>query len=332
MASSSNRRSGSSGGSSSRKRVVIGAEETVRVHYEKDHPEVETERKRARESARVRSERTGTRIPKPNSAPKPSSAGLRVASQKRDDRDRRRRHIAQQRALLGLGLLLLVSAVAWGLWALWQAPLFRIQTISVEGESHLSASEVVHLAAVPPDATLLRLPAQQILSGVRSSPWISDARLKRVFPHTLVLEVTERVPVALVDTGTQGIWLVARDRHWITERGTEPTGSLLLVKDVPSPQPLAGKRIGSSDLNNAITIVAALSQELRSQTKFVSAPSIEKTMLVLKDSVQVFIGPAEEIAKKDLIARTILKREKNVIYVNVRVTDRPTWRGLDQND
>jgi cell division protein FtsQ len=52
-------------------------------------------------------------------------------------------------------------------------------------------------------------------------------------------------------------------------------------------------------------------------------------MLVLKNDIQVFFGPAEEVAKKDLIARSILKREKNIVYINVRITDRPTWRGLN---
>jgi cell division protein FtsQ len=55
-------------------------------------------------------------------------------------------------------------------------------------------------------------------------------------------------------------------------------------------------------------------------------------MLVLKNDIQVFVGSSDEIAKKDLIARAILGKEKKVVYVNVRVTDRPTWRGLDSAD
>ena len=86
MASSSDRKSGSSGRSSSRKRVVIGAEETVRVRYKKDRPEVESERKRTpRQAQRAASERAAK-------GPKPSGAGRRIAAEKRDDRDRRRRH------------------------------------------------------------------------------------------------------------------------------------------------------------------------------------------------------------------------------------------------
>ena len=56
--------------------------------------------------------------------------------------------------------------------------------------------------------------------------------------------------------------------------------------------------------------------------------------VTLKDrsAVAMFVpdlAHSDEIEKKDLIARTILGKEKNVVYVNVRVTDRPTWRGLN---
>ena len=117
MASSSGRKSGSSGSSSNRKRVVVGAEETVRVRYKQGNPEVESERKRTpRQEQRSTSERAGSRVPKP------SSAGRRVASQKRDDRDRRRRDISRRRALLAVLVLVAVAGVIWGLVALWRAP------------------------------------------------------------------------------------------------------------------------------------------------------------------------------------------------------------------
>lgn len=327
MASSSSRRSGSSGSSSSRKRVVIGAEETVRVRYKKDQPEVESERKRtSRNAQRASSDRAGARVPRP------SSAGRKVASQKRDDRDRRRKEIGRRRLLLGVAAAVAVLAIAWGLAALWRAPLFSVDSVKVNGLHHLTAQQVLTLAAVPPDATLLRLPKNQIVKRVESSPWVESARLTRSFPNTVVLDVTERVPVALADTGANGLWLVAGDGYWIAPPSKEPTGSLILVKDVPGLSPAAGTKSPSAELLNALAVIEGLSPQLKAQTTFLSAATIEKTMLTLKNDVQVFIGSSEDITKKDLIARAILSKEKNVVYVNVRVTDRPTWRGLNSGN
>lgn len=323
MASSSGRRSGSSGSSSNRKRVVIGADETVRVRYKKDQPQVESERKRTgRQAQRSESERAGTRVPRP------SSAGLKVASQKRDDRDRRRKEIGRRRIALVIAASAAVLILAWGLAAIWRAPLFTVDSVQVKGNAHLSTAEVLSLAAVPTDATLLRLPSSQIVERLESSPWVSAARVTRSFPHTIVLDVTERVPLALADAGVRGLWLVTGDGHWVAVRSKEPTSGLVLIKDVPALAPQAGEKSTSPQLTNALDVVAGLSPQLKGQLKFVSAATVEKTMLVLNNDVQVFVGSADEIAKKDLIARAILRREKNVVYVNVRVTDRPTWRGL----
>ncbi|MDR3685698.1 MAG: FtsQ-type POTRA domain-containing protein [Coriobacteriia bacterium] len=327
MASSSGRRSGSSGSSSNRKRVVVGAEETVRVRYKQGNPEVESERKRTpRQEQRSASERAGSRVPKP------SSAGRKVAGQKRDDRDRRRKEIGRRRVLLVAAAVLAVVAVAWALSALWRAPLFTVDTIKVTGVSHLTSADVLALAAVPKDATLLHLAPSEIEQRVEASPWVSSAKVSRSFPHTLVVDVVERVPIALADAGARGQWFVSGDGHWVARRSKEPTGALVPIKDVPGLVPVAGAKNASGELNNALAVIGGLSPQLKAQLAFVSAPSVQATVLVLKNQIQVFVGSADEITKKDLIARTILGKEKNVVYVNVRVTDRPTWRGLNSGN
>jgi cell division protein FtsQ len=330
MASNSGRKSGSSGRSSSRNRVVIGAEETTRVRYAQDRPQVESQRNKKPRTSTAAPKAKPTKEPRAGArkAPRPVSAGRKVASQKRDQRDQRRREIARRRALIGIGVVAAVGLLVWGLIALWQAPLFTVDTVSVTGNSRLSKDEVLKLAAVPAGATLLRLPSKQILAGVQSSPWVAKVVLAREFPNTLNITVTERVPVAMVEAGAAGSWIVSGDGYWLAKHGAEPTGSLLPVRDVPNLAPKVGAKVSSAELNNALAVVQGISQQLRAEAKFVSAASIEKTMIVLKNGVQVFVGPADDIKNKDLIARGILSSKKGVVYVNVRVTDRPTWRGL----
>jgi cell division protein FtsQ len=292
----------------------------VRVRHAKNGPRVEAERKH--QVQRKAGDRAGTRIPKVG------AASRKVSAQKRDDRDRRRKSIARRNAVLPVLALLAFVGVVWGLVALWQAPLFTVDTVQVTGTHRLTQYQVLALAAVPSDATLLRLPEKEILARVQADPWVSAVRLERRFPHALRIDVTERTPAALVDVGSQGLWLVSGDAHWIVKRASEPTGTLLLIRDVPGLRPAPGAEISSTELRNALAVVAGLSAATKRRTQFVSAASVEKTMLVFKNQVQVFIGSSEEIAKKDLIASSILAREKNVVYINVRVTDRPTWRGL----
>jgi hypothetical protein len=121
--------------------------------------------------------------------------------------------------------------------------------------------------------------------------------------------------------------------------------SALTGESIPTPKQVdavpadaaLGDRVDMAYMNCQVTrgagtvlvVTTGMATEVGHISGMLQATTVEKTMLVLKNDIQVFIGSSDEIAKKDLIARAILGKEKNVVYVNVRVTDRPTWRGLD---
>lgn len=325
MVSNSGRRSGSSGRSTPRKRVVIGADETVRVRYNKNEPTVESERRSTpRQSAKAASSRGGA------GRPAPSAAGKRLSRAKREEREHRQRVIRRRRIALGAGVGVLVSLLMWGLVALYRAPVFEVDKIEVTGTKHLDRAAVLKRAAIPADATLTRLGARGIETRLMADPWIASARVDRDFPHTVRLEITERTPAAVVDAGGTKLWVVSSDGFWLGKRSGEES-DVVVVRDIERIVPRVGGKAQTPELVNAITLVAGLSDELRARTRLVSAPSIEKTALVTIDDVEIFFGEATQIARKDRIAREILKREKGkVVYINVRVVESPTWRGLNE--
>jgi len=325
MASNSGRRSGSSGHSTPRKRVVIGADETVRVRYDKNQPTVESERRSTpRQNARAATTRAGVRQ-------RPSSgAGKQLSRAKREEREQRQRAIRARRAAVGAAIAVVVGLLAWGVVSLYQAPLFRVQKIVVTGVSHLDRAAVLKLAAIPDDATLPRINPRKISAAIEADPWVAAVRVDRDFPRTVRLEVTERRPVAVVDAGGTQLWVVSTDGYWLGRRSGEESG-VVVVRDIERLAPKAGTKARSPELTNAVRIIAGLSDELRAQTRLVSAPGIEKTALITDDDVEIFFGEATQIAKKDRIAREILKSEKGkVVYINVRVVESPTWRGLNE--
>ena len=322
MGLNSDRKSGSSARSTSRKRVVIGAQETVRVSYNRDEPQVESERRRTQRQTRASSARPGM------TGPKPTDAGRKISNVKRDERDRRRRGLARRRALVVLALGAVVIAIGWGLFALWSGPLFSVKDVVVRAGAHLSRATILKEAAIPGGTTLLRLPAREIEGRLSRDPWISSAHVSRQFPNTAVVTVVERTPVALVDAGGTALWLVDTNAYWLGPRTADQTGALVMIRDAEGLSPKAGVQSPSPELRNALAVLAGLSRELRSTVKTISAPTIDKTALITRTDVQIFVGGSDNIAKKDLIARDILAGQKGVVYVNVRVVNRPTWRGL----
>ena len=328
MTSNSGRKSGSSGRSTGRKRVVIGAAETTRVRYAHDRPQVESERRKSPRQQQQRA--TKSRLGTPG--PKPTGVGKRIAGAKRDERERRQQAIARRRLLLLAGLAAALGVVVWGLVALWQAPILPVKRVAITGSSRLSEEVVRKLAAVPRDVTLLRADTGGIEQRLLTNPWIAEAKVTRQFPDTIVLEVVERTPSAVIDAGGTKLWLADSTGMWLGLLGSQEATGLVTVRDIEGLTPKAGERTRSPEVRNALAVIAGLSPDMRRILKTVSAPSVDKTALITKSDVQIMVGSALDIAKKNRVARKILATEKGVVYVNVRVVDRATWRGLDPSN
>ena len=57
--------------------------------------------------------------------------------------------------------------------------------------------------------------------------------------------------------------------------------------------------------------------------------AVDETALLTRDNVEILIGRAEEMQKKDYLARKILAAQRGkVVFIDVRSTDRPVSRGL----
>jgi hypothetical protein len=142
--------------------------------------------------------------------------------------------------------------------------------------------------------------------------------------------VGERSAAAVIDAGGTNLWLVDAGGYWLGTLKSEDSTGLVTVRDIEALKPIAGKRTTSVEVRNALAVIRGLSPEMKAQLKTVSAPTIDKTALITTSDVQIMVGSAEDISKKDRVARKILADERGVVYVNVRVVDRATWRGLDE--
>ena len=253
-----------------------------------------------------------------------------ISRDKRLERERRVR-ARQWQALLRVALLVgaVVGALALGTW-FYRSPVFAIDSVDVMGAKRLTPERVREIAAVPEDATLIRLPAKEIDRRLRAEPWIAEVELHRRWPHTLLIEVVERTPAAVLDVGGSTLWLVDQQGYVLGERPADDTSPLPVIRDVPELAPKPGERLSSDVLANALRVLEGLSGQLRGQVRAISASSVDKTALYTHEDVEIFVGSSEDLARKDLVIRSILEEQRGkVVYINVRTVERPTWRGLE---
>jgi cell division septal protein FtsQ len=81
------------------------------------------------------------------------------------------------------------------------ATFFKLERIEVPRLQKLSRDEIVGLTGVKLGDSLLKLDLQHVAEQLEKNPWVEKLMVRRRFPGTLSIEITERVPVAVVNMG-----------------------------------------------------------------------------------------------------------------------------------
>ncbi|MBI4546618.1 MAG: FtsQ-type POTRA domain-containing protein [Ignavibacteriae bacterium] len=103
----------------------------------------------------------------------------------------------------GLRLLIPLAASYIVLFVLsleWSHTL-KVQRVIVEGSSIIPTHEIVKLANVKPQASMDNLDLFAIRQHIRKQPFINSVALNRRYPDALCVKITERNPIAAINTG-----------------------------------------------------------------------------------------------------------------------------------
>ncbi|MBI3567295.1 MAG: FtsQ-type POTRA domain-containing protein [Gemmatimonadetes bacterium] len=114
-----------------------------------------------------------------------------------DETPRWRRRL--RAAGLVLAALALVSSPWWGRAALRSLAFFRVRRVEIDGTRYVSPDEIVSRMRVDTTASVWD-DVGPWERRVRQHPSVRDVRIERRLPGTLVVKVTENLPVALVQT------------------------------------------------------------------------------------------------------------------------------------
>ena len=119
-------------------------------------------------------------------------------------KNRLRRRLANGIGEVFSSLTLLISIVV--LTALFiymysyllSTPYFEIRETSVRGMKELTEKDILLMAAIKPGLNIFAVNAGEVERRVAVNPWIKNVYVGREFPDRLVVDVRERVPIALV--------------------------------------------------------------------------------------------------------------------------------------
>lgn len=229
-----------------------------------------------------------------------------------------------RRARPVLVLVALVAVAGFAVWAVWFSSLFDVRSVTVTGlpkGSPLTAADVRSAAKVPMAEPLARVDLDAAAAGVRKLPAVKSVTVSRAWPHDVLVEVTERKPVAVWRSGGEN-HLVDADSVAFRTVPQAPAGLVPITV-----QPRDGQQ-EQPTLRSAVDVLTSLPAGLRGQVTAVSARSPDTVRLSLSRGATVVWGSAEQSAQKAKVLAVLLKQrpERAVRIYDVSVPTYPTTR------
>jgi cell division protein FtsQ len=215
----------------------------------------------------------------------------------------RRLRAAMPWAVAG-GVLALAGLVAW---VLFGTGLFGVREVRVVGTELVTPVQVRQAAAVPDNVPLARVDLAATARRIGELPPVEQATVTRDWPHSLVVRVVERTPVAVVPQGDR---FVVVDRSGVAFRDEPSRPAGLPLARVARPGP------ADPETRAALDVLAALTPQLREALVDVTVEGLARITVRLSGGRTIVWGDATRGEDKARVATTLLGRNADTIDVS----------------
>jgi cell division protein FtsQ len=203
--------------------------------------------------------------------------------------------------------VLLVALVVSAIWLVFISSFLTVQQVQVQGESLLTRQQILVAAGVPDGAHLVELDLGAIRSRVGALAPVRRVDVSRDWPHGVLIKVTERTPVAVVEVGGR---FHAMDAEGVLFRDYRrpPAGM---------PRVVSTEGTSSAALAEAARVIAALPSGLAGRVDHVAVAGVDQVSLVMRGGALVIWGSDAQSGLKAQVLERLLARPGHTYDVSV---------------
>ncbi len=216
----------------------------------------------------------------------------RIAERRRSvyEQDSKRRRYR----LAAVATLLLIVAASVGVL---YSPLFSARTVVIDGAKGKYWSSIMRVSGLSSHPPLIEINAHSVVSRLDTLPYLASATLQRRWPSTVVLTVTQRVPVAAIRYAS-GPWAtVSSSGRIIALHGLAPKG-LPVIYASKSADVSVGSSVGSG-FSAALSVATTVERDRVDNVQEIHLTSNGEVQLVLNHpAVTVELGGAHHVRAK----------------------------------
>lgn len=243
-----------------------------------------------------------------------------------------RRRIKHVRFLLSLFLVL---GVLVGGYQFLNSSFFAVRSIEVQGNNALRTAEIIETSGVVCGTNIFKVDTRKVVNLLQVMPLVERVEVWRRFPDTIVINVQERTPIAVL--AAQGGFVVV-DRYGVYLRKlddilgvSEPIVTGVNVDKTVGP----GQAVTSPGLKTAIAVIQELDRDFLDQISEINAQDPEQLILVTLKGLNIRFGDEERVAEKQTFLKSFLADEywqeliREIAYIDVSYSGPPVVKYHD---
>lgn len=232
-------------------------------------------------------------------------------------------------SVFGLGLFLLFC-LSLSLYFFLNSAFFNVREIEVSGCQTIDQKQIVQLSGLILGTNLMQINADEAIRKIALHPVIKSVRIHRRIPHTILIEVEERTPVALVvgadsylAVDNEGIYL--RKGEDLLNELTLPVISGLTIPENISP----GANVTTDGLTAALALLKQMDESFLKNVAEIKASSPYSLTFNMLQGVEVRFGEPEDVERKLRLLQELLFDNGQVIndqtveYIDLRYNSLP---------
>lgn len=219
------------------------------------------------------------------------------------------------------GVLSAVLIVAGVIAYLVFTPALAVRTLEVQDNRLVPEDQITAALAPLVGTSLTQIGDDDVRALLDGFAPIEDVSVAAVPPSTLSVTVTERTPVAVVESGEKFVLIDSEGRQLTTVANRE-SAALPLIDG-------GANAVNSAVFSSIADVLAALPADIRKRLVHASAESIDSVELELTDGKTIFWGSAEENGEKARVIAALLtlpEQDPPVNVYDVSTPSRPVTR------
>lgn len=244
----------------------------------------------------------------------------------------RKRSTGARQSWVALKIVLVLVLAAYGGWRgtalMLGAPALQVSRITIRGNERLSTGEVLALVDGLRGANILRVDLREWQQRLLASPWVREARVRRVLPSRVDIQLRERRPIGIARIA-HTLYLLDASGVIIDVYGPNHAEFDLPIIDGLAARPSDGGgvvEVRRADLAARLIAALATRPDLASRVSQIDVSDAHDAVVMLEgDTVMLRLGEEEFVERiqgyLDL-APALRERVERIDYVDLRFGER----------